>query len=366
MQPLPELTPAADRDVLDLLGPDLMLLKSPAAAEAAVFAQHSARELQRQRSASLRGSSFSAGREGTFSRSLTLSATRSLGLSFRSSSGTARRKSLTVTRSTGSKGRSTVAAADIRAAPQPAGEQLSLGSSGVPVSAQQHHHPSTAANSIPDTQQPVDIGSSSQAPAAWPEGLATPSTVSEEENSLCTAAGVLSPFQLHQVELAHKQQEAALKRQQTSLQRQRQASLQDRASFSMRLSSMRLGSMRQSSSLRLSRQGSVVHCSGGSPTAGGLRCSGSGCVLDVDVDPSSCIQEDLGGEAAAAAAATAAAAAGKGGSLQEAGLPVAVKSHCRRLTHDSCCHTAELEAKMTRKIEDQASHQVKNCCSRQT
>lgn len=328
MQPLPELAPAAGGDVLSLLGPDLMLLKSPAAAEAAVIAQHSARELQRQRS-SLRGSSFSAGR-ATVSRSLTLSATHSLGLGSRSNSSIGRSRSLTETRSTSSKGRFT-ASADIHPAPEPAADQLAR-SRGAHVSAQQHHHPSTAAQSSPDALHP-DSGQ-----------LARPSPMSEEDD-LCTA-GLLSPFQLHQIELSCKQQQAALKRQQQSLQR-RQTSLQEKDSLSLRLGSMRLGSMRQSSSL-LSRHGNPVHCGGGSPT-GGLRLQHSGSDCDGD---QSCIQEDAGEEAAAAAAA------GEGGSLHGAGLPVMAKSHCRRLTHDSCCHTAELEAEMTQRIEGQASRQV--------
>lgn len=299
-----KLSPAdtTDTDLVSLLGPELMLLRSPAAATATLQVQRSARQLSRQAS-SLRRSrtsnnSFSpanSGRAGGFLQHLA-----SLGVS-RAGSIVSRAPSGAVA-ATGSASFNKDAAATAEAVAATATNQHADGSKGAQDDLAAGAPSGCAdSNSTGHAFGHADHHPANTAPAAVEAGSLDGDEAGEEE---LAASGFVSPFQLHQRELMFRQD-----------------------------SILRQHSMRRAGSILQRRHSSLAV----SAAAAGDK---SGAV-------------DVGDAKVAAGAAAA----------QDAKLPLASQSRCRRLVHDDCCHSAELEEEMRTRMVHHITAQVRAFCA---
>jgi hypothetical protein len=307
--------------LVDILGPELMLLTSPAAATAAVQVQHVGRELLQQHSS--RG--FTRGQ--ALLSSLSALSPGSSGLERRS--GTSRSHSMfTTSRQVVGRQASDAGPRASRGSRACVGDVLTAAASGDQRAAAS----ATAA------------GGADNGPFADPSHCVIDIEAGDAAcDQFDPASGVkrptldiLSPFALHQQGLPFKQ----------------------KPSFKRFGSSSRQGSMRARTSV--SRSGSGMQA--GSQVSGGssLTAAGSsgGHVQATFIRQQlSCDEEEHVRRAVDIQDVAAAAGQGAAGG-EDAGLPLPGVLRCWRLSHEDCCHTAALEDSMSDRIKHHASNQV--------
>jgi hypothetical protein len=366
-------------DLVGLLGPELMLLTSPAAAAATTGIQHSSRELKQQwsmgRDASLTVPSSSsipiqnrqAGRSfmgGSFRHSSSMRAAHSC------SDPAPASKSLNLSNSAPAVGAAPAAAAAAAAAAEAAAEAEAaaavaagggVGSAGTSQAAEgsdinNHAADSQQQQSGQKQTQISEVNVSGHGVDQLQENYAGAAADTWVANSVAgsatsyTSPEVLSPFLLHQRERVARQ--ASFSRSQHSSRSMRLC--MDHLQMLSLLSSSQSGAQTSTTP----QPGSII--SDGRPKQPESAPNSASQVLGQELQHSSPAEHcavHLPGRVAGKADIDLAEAecdmAGAGGQL-----PLAAVDRCRRLRHEGCCHSPQLEKRMQEKMEHHLEAQV--------